>query len=69
MDITNKTDVFDKIFSKISSKKTGIAMTGLAALAYVKAPPEYITIVVCAAIAVQGIIDIFKIWKGEKNEK
>lgn len=64
MDITNKTDVFDKI----CSKKTSIAVAGLAALAYTTAPPQYITIVVCAAVVMQGAIDIFKIWKGVKND-
>ena len=64
MNITDKTDIIDKI----CSKKTGIAVAGLAALAYVTSPPEYITIVICAAILVQGTIDIFKIWKGKKDD-
>ncbi|MEE9354738.1 MAG: hypothetical protein V3U75_04035 [Methylococcaceae bacterium] len=64
MNITDKTDIIDKI----CSKKTGIAVAGLAALAYVTSPPEYIAIVICVAIVVQGAIDVFKIWKGKKDD-
>lgn len=61
----NLTDLIDKIYSK----KTSIAVTSLVVLAYIKAPPGQATIVACVAIIAQTVIDLFKIRKGQKDEK
>ena len=60
--------------NQILSKKTGIAVTGIVALVYVEAGPEYIMYLAIVAVVVQGVLDLFKpkeslSKKGEQNEK
>lgn len=60
----NLTDLLEKIYSK----KTSIAVTSLVVVAWIKAPPVQATIIACVAIITQGLVDLYKIKKGVKNE-
>ena len=46
--------------NQILSKKMGIAVTGILALVYVGAEPEYIMYLAIVAVVVQGVLDLFK---------
>ena len=46
--------------NQILSKKMGIAITGIIALVYVEAGPEYIMFLAIVAVVVQGVLDLFK---------